>query len=59
MKTKKDMDFEPTVKDIIEMNIVENYVIFKQHKRTKFAIKKGSGKTRFDGKSFGFSCKLK
>ena len=59
MKTKKDMDFKPTAKDIIELNIEDNYVIFKQHKKTKFAIKKGSGKIKFDGNSFGFSCILK
>lgn len=58
MKTRKDMDFEPKPEDIVEMNIKENYVVFKQHKRTKFTIKKGSGHVDFDGKSFGFRCKL-
>lgn len=57
MKNKKDMDFEPKVKDIIEMNIEEKYVIFKQHRKTKFAIK--SGKINFNGKTFGFNCILK
>ena len=59
LKTMKDMDFKPKPEDIWELNIVDNYVIFKQHKKTKFAIKKGSGKIKFSGKSFGFKLKLR